>query len=251
MGKFTGHTIRINGWEKYNGRKDIKNCTWFRLENSISTSEALFGLEADERFIFVEFCAQASKKQSSDVRVNEAFISDRVKAKESRVESAIKKLIENGTFTDLNGSDRICTDTDGSGPNRHTYITDKQDIQTNTITTASRTDFDFESVYRRYPKKIGKSKGIKKLATEIKTLEDFEKLIVAVENYGQSRRGQDPKYTKHFSTFANEWRDWIEFTPEPSLPATPNNPAYRRMAGNQHALNEALKSIGESDDQAS
>lgn len=113
-----------------------------------------------------------------------------------------------------------------------------------------RASFDFESAYRRFPRKEGKSKGLKKLKSEIKTPEDFEKLIQAIENYAMSRRGQDPQFSKHFSTFASEWRDWIDFSPG-TLPApTPQTPAYRRMAGNQQALSEALAALEARDEQA-
>jgi hypothetical protein len=44
--KYDGVTIIIPGFENYNGRKDIKKCSWLRLENAISTSEAMFGLDA-------------------------------------------------------------------------------------------------------------------------------------------------------------------------------------------------------------
>ena len=131
----------------------------------------------------------------------------------------------------------------------HSSSTQGNTKQSNT----EKRSFDLESAYRRYPRKEGKSKGLKKLRGEIKTAEDFERLIVAIENYAVSRRHQEAQFTKHFSTFASEWRDWIDYKPSdsPANTPTPNNPAYRRMAGNQHALNEALKMIGEGDEQAS
>lgn len=111
---------------------------------------------------------------------------------------------------------------------------------------------DFDALYKKYPRKEGKSKGIKKLKSEITTWEDFQKLSLAIANYAASRIGQDATFTKHFSTFASEWRDWIDFKPSdaPPLPL-PSNPAYRRMQGNQLALEQALKALEDRNDEAS
>lgn len=254
-----GRVVRITGWEKYNGRKDVKNCTWFRVENSISSSEALFGLDADERFVFIEICAQASRKQSSEIRINEAFIAERAKAKESRVESALEKLINNNTVglvTEADESDRICTDPDGSGPNRQT---NKHTNKTDITNTDERTpqDFDFDSCYLAYPRKIGKAEGLARAKKLITSSEDYDAFCLAVKNYSQyvQAQGTEEKYIKHFSSFVGvkgkePWRDYID--PVQASPAgAPENAATRRSRGNQYALEQALAAIGADDEQAS
>lgn len=62
--------------------------------------------------------------------------------------------------------------------------------------------FDF------YPLKKGKTKGVEKLSKEILTDADLENLKLAIERY--SKTITDPKFTKHFATFASEWRDWLD-----------------------------------------
>ena len=71
--------------------------------------------------------------------------------------------------------------------------------------------FDFESLYRKYPRKKGKSSGIKKLAKEIKTKEDYNLLAAAIESYANDciKNKTEEKYIKHFSTFVGCWRDWM------------------------------------------
>ena len=64
-----------------------------------------------------------------------------------------------------------------------------------------------------YPRKIGKSKGMKKLIKEIKTEKDFYLLEKAVKNYAKHCEVQNTeiKYIKHFSTFVSEWKDWSNY----------------------------------------
>lgn len=74
--------------------------------------------------------------------------------------------------------------------------------------------FDLELVYQRYPKKEGKTPGLRKLKTQITRQEDYDNLILAVENYAVRQRGKDPQFVKTFKTFVSEWRDWIDIPPE-------------------------------------
>lgn len=72
------------------------------------------------------------------------------------------------------------------------------------------TSFDFEAVYALYPRKEGKTRGLAKCTTQIKTQADYDALLVAVKHYAQSA---EPPFVKHFDTFMGCWRDWIEKPP--------------------------------------
>lgn len=66
-----------------------------------------------------------------------------------------------------------------------------------------------EEIYSAYyPLKKGKSKGVDKLITEVKTEVDLENLKLSIQRYSASIK--DPKYIKLFSTFAHEWKDWLD-----------------------------------------
>lgn len=69
------------------------------------------------------------------------------------------------------------------------------------------TKFDFEAVYALYPRKEGKTRGLAKCEKQIKSREDYERLLMAVKHYAESA---ERPYVKHFDTFMGEWRDWIE-----------------------------------------
>jgi len=72
--------------------------------------------------------------------------------------------------------------------------------------------FDLESAYELYPLKKGKSKGIAKLQKDITSLEQYKKLTRAIENYAAMCKAEnkEPRFIKHFSTFAGEWEDFAD-----------------------------------------
>lgn len=82
----------------------------------------------------------------------------------------------------------------------------------------STSDYDFEELYKtHYPRKgAGKTKGMETLSSTIKTDQDYQEFCTAIYNYGLDVRANDTptKYIKLFSTFANNWRDYLEISPE-------------------------------------
>jgi hypothetical protein len=71
--------------------------------------------------------------------------------------------------------------------------------------------FNFEKAYEKYPRKEGKTRGMKSCINEIKNQDDYNNLLLAIENYSMHCKNSkiEYKYTKIFSTFMNEWRDWV------------------------------------------
>jgi hypothetical protein len=82
-------------------------------------------------------------------------------------------------------------------------MTNKQTNKHDTVT------FDFEKVYERYPRKEGKTDGLKKCHIDIKSQEDYNALEKAVERYSKTCREErrEKKYIKQFSSFMSTWRD--------------------------------------------
>jgi hypothetical protein len=72
--------------------------------------------------------------------------------------------------------------------------------------------FDFIALYQKYPRKVGKTAGLKRCESQIKTQEDYALLSQAIDSYIQylKKEGTEPKFVKHFSTFMSEWRDFTE-----------------------------------------
>lgn len=74
-----------------------------------------------------------------------------------------------------------------------------------------RSDFDFECLYARYPRKEGKRQGMDKLRRMIRTQAEYESFATAVDNYIQLCHDErrDRKYVKLWSTFVNNYTDYI------------------------------------------
>jgi len=80
----------------------------------------------------------------------------------------------------------------------------------NTIAQPGLSVFDFASLYNKYPRKEGKSRGLKICKIQIKSEAEYDDLSLAIDNYVEyCSKLKDSQYIKHFSTFMNEWRDWV------------------------------------------
>ena len=80
-------------------------------------------------------------------------------------------------------------------------------------------DFDFEALYKNYPRKEGKSAGLRKCKSKIKTQSDYENLSQAIDNYSETCRVNDTgrRFIKLFSSFMTDWEDWLHVEKPPSL----------------------------------
>ena len=241
--KYDGAMIEVTNWEKYNARSKGKRYSWFKLENNLDQGDALFGLNCEHKWLWIVILCQYSKRKCEPFAWNCAFIESITGLSQQTQENALAVFNKNNMLTlKLAHTRRVRA---RACPEVLLEERRGEEIRGEEITCSnSSSELDLESAYRRYPRKDGKSKGLKKLKSEIRSQEDFEKLILAIEKYAASRRGQDPQYTKHFSTFVSEWRDWIDYKPD-EHPPHPNHssPAFRRMAGNQEALAIVLKSM--------
>ncbi len=106
---------------------------------------------------------------------------------------------------------------DGVTPHDHTgyddssiFLINKHNKITETKISKSKFEEQIGELYKNYPLKKGKTVGVKKLVKEIKTEEQLKKLETAIKNYSLECKGSDPKYIKHFSTFAGCWQDYLE-----------------------------------------
>lgn len=70
--------------------------------------------------------------------------------------------------------------------------------------------FDFESIYKKYPRKIGKTLGFRWLRQHVRSQEKFDALERAVAFYALycAQNSIEEQFIKHFSTWVKSYEDW-------------------------------------------
>lgn len=215
--------IKILNWEKYNGRKDVQHPTWFRIDNNLSTSQSLFGLEPAERWVFIALCGLICSKAPIDGEITVEkleWLAWYACAPIDVILSALEKLGANGVITYVD--ERVRTDTFVDVTRQTDRQTDKQicanelaepdSTVTNPSSAPSAPRFDFESLYELYPRKLGKKQGIEKAKRQVKTPEQFDNLKRAVRRYAAycASMKLEASYIRYFSSFMTSWEDWID-----------------------------------------
>lgn len=203
--------ITISEWEKYQPRKDLVSLTWFRVDRGLFDGQTYFHLKNEGIVLFIFLLSIAAKDNNPEINLSLDFIADKLKIKKDEILNIMKKLELNKL---VHRSVQNRTDL---SPTIQTDITNKQ-----TEHNKHNSTLDFESAYFLYPLKKGKSAGMKRLLRDIKNEDDLELFKKSIGNYKAdlSLNRTELKYTKHFSTFVSEWRDWIDHIPQQSKPKT-------------------------------
>lgn len=78
------------------------------------------------------------------------------------------------------------------------------------MVNVSQVRFDFESLYKRYPRKEGKKRGMNRLRVTIKTSVLFAEFEKAMDEYISLclKEAREPRFVKHWGTFVNNWTDY-------------------------------------------
>jgi hypothetical protein len=125
------------------------------------------------------------------------------------------RFISSGTASELNSAGDLSIGTiipyqPTDIPHQPTATVTVTDSNTSSSQQAAR--FDFEEIYKNYPRKVGKSEGIKRAKAKIKTEKDYQDLATAIERYRGycKENGFEGKYIKQFSSFMSSWKDWLD-----------------------------------------
>ena len=78
--------------------------------------------------------------------------------------------------------------------------------------------FDFESVWLKYPRKLGKTEAEKHFRASIKNPTDLDRIFRALDNYlaDIKEKGTEDRYIQHGSTWFNKWQEWVDYVPQGS-----------------------------------
>jgi hypothetical protein len=196
--------IEVLNWEKYNPRNDVKKSSWFRLEHSLIDSPDFFDFSHSEFKAFIYILSFASRKNSGVVKINFPHADKVCNLKRRDLQSAIEKLVELQIIA-VHERTRNVHERTRNVHVTYTNATNETNERTNVYM------LKIEKIYKSfYPRKAGKTKGVQKLSKEIKSDNDILLLEKSVKNYAKSVKGYEEQYIKHFSTFAGEWKDYID-----------------------------------------
>ncbi len=204
--------IIINGFERFNPRKDRAKHSWFRTDNTIMFSEALDGLAADQKWFWICLLSVASRKHSDEVAIDLPYLEKHSGVSRKKITAALRHLESRNAISILSGSASLVTDGSQSATNGTTTY-ERTNVRTN-----KQSDFDFESVRNLYPKPKG-ADAEDRFRDQVQTPTDYADLIAAIEHYKimlslPENSWRRPKQT--FATFLGTktsgffWRDFID-----------------------------------------
>lgn len=201
--------ITILNWEKYNPKRDQKTYTWFKLQNDLPFSVSIEQLNFRQRWLFICLLCEASRRNMPNFTTTLQILSRFCSIRGDLCKNDVKVLQEASMIlvTYINSAAARCRNT--------TPRIDKNRIEYIDQSTAKAVDmikFDFDSIYKRYPRKIGKKKGQQIFKSCIKSEEDFQKLSKSTDNYNYYilKNKIEIKFVKHFDTFMRNWEDWLD-----------------------------------------
>lgn len=108
--------------------------------------------------------------------------------------------------------------------------------------------FDLERLYQLYPRKIGKTVGMKKAVRDVKSEQDYADLEAAIRRFTAHLRasGTEPQYIPYFQTFMTSWRDWLDpETGQVKLSQAPQPPILKNVYDLVGALSEQEEEWGD------
>lgn len=68
-----GATIEVINWEKYNPRTDSKKPTWFRVDNDLATGPGFFGLDCEQKWLWIFILSLISQQNGEAILWNTAY----------------------------------------------------------------------------------------------------------------------------------------------------------------------------------
>ena len=202
--------VSVKNWAKYNPRTDRANHSWFRLENSIMTSEDLFGLKIEHKWVWVCLLCLASRK-AGEFEVSLDWLATTANIPRKVVVEAIHELMVRPQISTIEIIDGNLATPSG---NQTVSLLHTTNERTNDTIRNERTNAHLamlDTAYQIYPLKKGKSKGLERAKREVKEHEG-DMFISAIRRYRDhiEKEGIEPKFIKHFSTWVGEWRDWLD-----------------------------------------
>lgn len=208
--------IEVKNWSKYQ-RKDVQKMSFFRVEADIFEDQKFFSLKHLDKvlllYIYTRCCKQASGKVSINTRQASAMTSIR----HDHVLLSIFRLQQNQLLT---AKDVTCTsprEEKRRGEEKKSTHKKIEQKKSNVPDRVNPIDFELEKLYEKYPRKEGKKRAFQILRRKLDSKKKMLQFEQALSNYIAILEAQktERQYIKQFSTFANNFEDYIN--PDPML----------------------------------
>lgn len=201
-------------WEKHQHHNGERTYDWFKISNTILDDVEIQSLTDLQFRTWVHLLALCARWRSRTIKVTLTSLKGDRNVRHSYIERALLRFEELQWVRIVSGTTRVPQNrTEENRREKKTTLDGNAEKQlTMPSAVVERVRFDFETLYKSYPRKEGKAVGLKKCKVEIKTPADFELLKKAIQSYLNfcTTNKTETRYIKHFSTFMTSWRDWLD-----------------------------------------
>lgn len=203
--------IKFKNWNKFIRRQGgIKHAQWFAFDNSFFFDPSFYEFTPDEILTAIYLMCEASRANKN----GEVFVSKTHHARHCRVQSREPSRVLSRCVSKLQQFQIIEQPRDRGAFARieeNRIEENRIDILPDSQNPASV--FDFEILYKKYPRKEGKSRGMVICKSQIKSQEDYDLLSKAIDTYVIHCKVNktEPRFLKHFSSFMASWKDWLDW----------------------------------------
>ena len=189
--------MEVINWDKYNARTDSVRPQWFKLDNSLATSQSFFELDCDQKWLWVTILSLVSQKNGDPIIWSSRYITAITKISPKRQDETID-IFEKFVRLRVSRASAV----------RDSHLEERRGEEKRR--EESNAHFDLESLYQKFPRKMGKAEGLKKLRKEIQSQDDFDAVAQAIDRFKAHHSQTDPKFIPYFSTFTTTWKDWLD-----------------------------------------
>ncbi len=215
--------VSIPNWGKHNPRSDREGFSWFKLDNQfhmhMRVRRGYSAVAANLLVLLFQECSRGNANENPfafRVELGVSMLGYSVKQITEAMHELVEGHDESGGEIILVRSSTALNAVQDSPSADTTQTTDT----THTTQQPKSAAFDFVSLYKKYPRQDGKTRGLAICKVQIKSPEDYAALSQAIDNYAAKvkREATATKYIKLFSTFMGCWRDALEYsaTSDPS-----------------------------------
>lgn len=186
--------IHVKNLEKYNPGYTDRNLIWCKIYFSMINSSYDFENIDDIdkwRLIAIIMLELQMKKP---IPYDERWLQRKISTNKRPISLTIKML---HNFVEL-----VTLDEESVYPREEKNRVDKNRID------KSNVHFDFESLWTKYPNRVGKQAAERHFKASVKSDQDYKDIQTALDNYigcETVSRG----FVQNGSTWFNQWRDWI------------------------------------------